>query len=146
MPATLTRRRWAVIRLAPWAVIRRAPNTVHPTIIGTYWWRMNADNMCRLLGTPDGFTYQTTPTDGARYTDRAATIAAILHQAPRSVAGIAWRTAMTPHGIQATLLRMAREHRVIHRSTFTPDGPGRGVWRNLTPTERATTPQRTPTR
>lgn len=127
----LPERRWAVVDY-------RHTDPRKPTVLATFWTRRGADNARRHLSTgPMHSNYRVTPMDRARYRYRAATITAQLHHGPLSVAGLVLRTAMTTTTISDTLLRMARDRRVVHRNTGNDDSPERGVWRALTALERA---------
>lgn len=123
-------RRWAVVHY------RHADPRI-PTVLATFWTRRGATNARRHLTTgPQRRDYRITPMDRASYRDRAATITGQLHHGPLSVTGLALRTAMSTATISDTLLRMARDRRVVHQYNG-DDRPTRGVWRALTALERA---------
>lgn len=141
--ATVTRR---------WAITVTTPTNPRPLILATYWTHHAAHRNCLRLTTSREETarrtlnphaarydYNVTPMDHAPYTHRAAAITTTLDRGPRSVPGIAARTTMSDHTIGQTLLRMAREHRVLHVIPGDDTGePRLGVWRLLTIQERAT--------
>lgn len=128
-------RRWA---------LTTTPIGTQPLILATYWTHAaahRARNHLTARATTQAYrtpNYTVTPMDHARYRDRANAIATALHRGPRSTAGIAHRTTMTDHTIGRTLLRMAREHRVVHVIPGDPDTdePALGVWRLLSYQER----------